>query len=681
MSMDFFDREDHARRQTRRLLIMFTVAVVVIILAIYVAVSLIVGNAGGRGSMSYAGSYRDSGSGVAEMPVALWQSTPGPLAYLWNPPLLAGITLGTLVVVALGCLYKLHELSAGGEAVALMLGGRAVNPQTRDPAERRLLNVVEEMALASGIPVPPVYVLEHESGINAFAAGHQPGDAVVAVSAGALRYLTREELQGVMGHEFSHILNGDMRLNLRLIGIVYGILVLAVIGYYVMRSAGYVSRGSRKEQGGAAVVLFLLGLTFAILGSLGVFLGKLIKSAISRQREFLADASSVQFTRYPSGLAGALKKIGGLAEGSRIRDAHAEEISHMFFGSAWGNSFFQLFATHPPLAERIRRWEPDFDGHFPAVQPVDVAVEPVAERPRAGQAVLGQGGVPMASAAALDAAMTLDSGEVVARIGRPQTEHLDHATKMVDAMPPLLLHAAREPLTAQAVIYALLLSQDDDAARGRQLGLLQSQLSPHLYQQVQQLAAVTQCLVTATRLPLVDLTVPALKKCSPQQYVQFRQIMEAVGGADSKIDLFGYQLRIVLLSYLDVHFGLKPRPAIRYRTLDAVARPAVVVLSTLAYVGQDRPEDIQRAFQAGAQNLLGTTAILPREQCTLESLDAALAELAQASAAIKRDLITAVTACIAADGKVTIEESELLRAIAAVLACPVPPIAATATAA
>ena len=175
-------------------------------------------------------------------------SQPAPPATLWNPQLFAYATLGTILVIALGSLYKIAELSAGGENVALLLGGRAVDPQTTDLAERQLLNVVEEMALASGIPVPPVYVLDREPSLNAFAAGHQPGDAVVAVSAGCLKYLTREELQGVIGHEFSHILNGDMRLNLRLIGLVNGILVLAILGYYCMRSAAYSSGGSSNAR-------------------------------------------------------------------------------------------------------------------------------------------------------------------------------------------------------------------------------------------------------------------------------------------------------------------------------------------------------------------------------------------------------------------------------------------------
>ncbi len=668
MATDFFDRQDHARRQTIRLLIMFVLSVVVIILAIYLVVAVAAGAADGRVSHdAFSDSYQI-------------RHAPGqPMAHsgptLWNPQLFLWVTLGTTAVVVLGSLYKISELSAGGESIALMLGGRAINPQTIDLAERRLLNVVEEMALASGVPVPPVYLLEHEPGINAFAAGHQPGDAVVAVSAGCLKYLTREELQGVLGHEFSHIVNGDMRLNLRLIGIVYGILVLAIVGYYVLRSAGSVSSRDSKRGDGAALIL-ILGLAMVVLGYLGVFLGKLIKSAINRQREFLADASAVQFTRYPGGIAGALKKIGGLSDSSRIRDGHAEEVSHMFFGDAFAGSFFNLFATHPPLQERIRALEPEFDGRFPEVQPVIITAETVEKSSRAGRPLRLP--IPeLLPTVAASAVMAVDAGKVVQQIGRPQTEHLEHASQMVADMPPALLAAAREPFAAQALIYALLLSRDDEATRSRQLQMLEAEVAPPLYRQTQQLAAAVQSLSAATALPLVDLSIPALKKSSPQQYVPFRRVVEALVDADQKVDLFEDSLRTVLFSYLDVHFGLKKPPAVRYRTADAVVQPVTVVLATLAYVGQSGPEDVQRAFQAGAASLLGQAALLSPPQCTLRAFDAALSELAQASPKLKRDIIAAVTACIAADGKITLKEGELLRAVAAALACPVPPLPAT----
>ena len=652
MAIDFFDREDHARRQTRRLLVLFALSVAAIILAIYLLVAPFVTLLGGTDYPHVQPEFSD---------------------LFWNPPLFFLVAAGTLLVIAVASLHKISEFCGGGETVALMLGGRAVNPQTTDPAERRLLNVVEEMALASGIPVPPVYVLDREPGINAFAAGHRPADAVVAVSAGCLQYLTREELQGVLGHEFSHILNGDMRLNLRLVGIVFGILVLSIIGYYLMRSAAYM-RGSRgRGAKGAAAALVIGGVLF-LLGGLGMLLGKLIKSAICRQREFLADASAVQFTRNPAGLAGALKKIGGLAAGSRIHDGHAEEISHMFFSNAVGGWYLDPFATHPPLAERIRALEPEFDGRFPEVRVAPGEYYPAEGRPaRAPQGETASGRQP--SSLVLDPAsfLAFASGGVVGRIGRPQTEHLERAAQITGNIPQTLLDAAREPYAARAVIYALLLGRDDQATRARQIEVLQTRIEPHLYQQTQALAAAVQSLEAAARLPLVDLAVPALKKSSPRQYGEFRQVVDALMRAEGKVELFEYCLHLVLLDYLDVFFRLREAPAVRYRTAAAVTQPAAVVLSMLAYVGAKCPEDAPRAFQAGAAGRLGQAAILPKPRCGLRAFDAALTELAQGSPQVKRAVIQAVAACVAADGQVTPEEGELLRAITAALACPLPP--------
>jgi len=647
MATDFFDRQDHARRQTRKLVILLVLSVLAIIAAIYLVAALVAGEA----------AADPHATGAAD--------------WWWNPTLLLWVATGTTTVILLGSLYKISELSAGGEAIAAMLGGRAVNPQTTDLAERRLLNVVEEMALAAGVPVPPVYVLDQEGAINAFAAGHQPDDAVVAVSAGSLRYLNREELQGVVAHEFSHILNGDMRLNLRLIGIVYGIMVLTIIGYYLMRSARLISSGSsRKEGNGLAAAAVVFGLLLMLLGYVGVFFGRLIKSAVSRQREFLADASAVQFTRYPGGIAGALKKIGGLDAGSRIRDAHAEEISHMFFGDAFAGSFFNLFATHPPLADRIRALEPDFDGRFPEVRPVTLAaVEPT---PRRVEPAVRESVAPLAGTAAPYVDQVFSGRQVTEQVGRLDQAHLRHAAEVLKALPQPLVDAAREPCAAPALIYALLLSRDDEAVRTRQVQVLQAQIESASYRQVQQLLAARPGLSVEGRLPLVELAVPALKRSSPQQDAHFRQVVDALVAADGRLDLFEDCLCTLLRSYLDVHFGRKKPPTIRHRTAAAVARPAVLLLSTLAYAGQRDPAHVERAFRAGAAGLLAQAELVPAAQCSWRNFDRAVNELAQATPQLKREVLAAVTACITTDGHVTLEESELLRAVAAALACPLP---------
>jgi len=355
--MDFFAQQDVARRRTAWLIFYFCLAVVGIVAAFY-----FVALAG----MVVAHTMDDE--------AASWNPY---LETLWHPRLFIRVALVTVGVILLGSLYKTWRLASGGKSVALMLGGRLVAPDTRDLAERRLLNVVEEMSLASGVPVPPVYVLDEEPSINAFAAGYQPADAVIGVSRGCLEYLNRDELQGVMAHEFSHLLNGDMRLNLRLTGVVYGILMIALAGFTLLRFMGLRQRRSREGGTGWRPGIPWLGfvaVAMLVIGSAGLFFARLIKSAISRQREYLADASAVQFTRLPAGLAGALKKIGGRPETSKMKHAHAEEVSHMFFGSMFGSRRWQLFATHPPLAERIRRIDPTFDGKSPTqVPPVGAA--------------------------------------------------------------------------------------------------------------------------------------------------------------------------------------------------------------------------------------------------------------------------------------------------------------------
>ena len=330
--MDFFAQQARAKKHTKLLVVYFVIAVVCIIASVYIASLLI-----------FYGNQSRQQEGVI----------PGELV-LWNPQLFAYAVLGTLGVVGLGTLYKTVALSKGGSAVAESLGGRLVDPNTTDPDERRLRNVIEEMAIAAGVTVPAIYVLDDEKGINAFAAGHTQGDAAIGVTRGCMALLDRDELQGVIGHEFSHILNGDMRLNLRIMGVIFGIVCLAVIGRVLIYSRG---RGGRDKN-----PLMLLGLALIVIGAIGIFFARLIQSALSRQREFLADASSVQFTRNPAGLSQALQKIGGV--GSKVEAVHAGEASHMFFGNGLGKPFLGIMATHPPLTKRILAIDPNWDGNF-----------------------------------------------------------------------------------------------------------------------------------------------------------------------------------------------------------------------------------------------------------------------------------------------------------------------------
>ncbi len=417
--MDYFQNQDVARKRTGLLVFLFITAVILIVLSVYFAIGLVLE--------------------LAE-PQGPGETVQG-LARLWNPELFGMVALGTSGLIAGGSLFKIAALSGGGHTVAELLGGRLLHPDKASPDERRLLNVVEEMAIASGLPVPPVYLLENEAGINAFAAGHTSGDAVVAVTSGTLQRLTRDELQGVIAHEFSHILNGDMRLNIRLMGVLFGILVIGLTGWIIFRSSmggGYVRVGARDDDRKGFNPIPLIGLALYIIGYVGVFFGNLIKAAVSRQREFLADASAVQFTRNPDGIAGALKKIGALAEGSRVGDSHAEEASHMFFGEAVSglNELFGLLSTHPPLIERIQRIDPSFTGDFSQVR-LDRIEEAAPTRQRLIPGM--RSGV-----------MGLTAAAAVARVGTIDQAHIDYAADLKESFPAPLAQAVRDPLGAQA---------------------------------------------------------------------------------------------------------------------------------------------------------------------------------------------------------------------------------------
>jgi len=347
--MDFFGKQAQARTQTTALVLYFVLAVLFIVIAVYAASLSILHFTEG---MAYDGA-----------PLALpsWRSI-----VLWDPQLFGWVVSGTLGVVLAGAVYKFLRLSRGGSAVAEELGGRLLADEPTDADERRLRNVVEEMALAAGVPVPKVYVLDNDTGINAFAAGHNAADAAIGITRGGMTLLTRDELQGVIGHEFSHLLNGDMRINIRIMGILFGIVCLTVIGRVLMYSRGGGNRGRAP--------MLLLGVALLVIGAVGVLFGRLIQAALSRQREMLADASAVQFTRNPAGLAGALRKIGSV--GARIDSPHAGEASHMFFENGLGKPMFGWLATHPPLAERIRAIDPAWDGRFDAT----VTIPPEQDR-------------------------------------------------------------------------------------------------------------------------------------------------------------------------------------------------------------------------------------------------------------------------------------------------------------
>ncbi|WP_158277535.1 M48 family metallopeptidase [Opitutus sp. ER46] len=649
--MDFFEAQARARKRSSRLVLLFILAVLGTIAAMYVATWFILGQTIGHPHTYSTRGYEVSFSRQASF---------------WQPQLFVGVSLATLAVVGLGSLFKWSQFSAGGRAVAESVGGRRIDSATTDLNERRLLNVVEEMAIASGVPVPAVYILDEEPAINAFAAGLTTSDAVVAVTRGTLEKLNRDELQGVVGHEFSHILNGDMRLNLRIAAIIFGILVLGVIGRGVLWSM----RGNRPSRGknnnGAAVVL-ALGLALLIIGYVGYFFGRLIQAAVSRQREFLADASAVQFTRNPAGITGALKKIGGYALGSSVQANGSAAIGHFFFAQAFRSNFGGLWATHPPLDERIRAIDASFDGKFfepPKV--VDVGRESFVT---AGLAPAARSAVPPP----LTPANTLAA---VGAIGTLSPEHLSGARDLLERTPERLRSAAHSPAEARVLLYGLLLS-DQPAIRTTQLAVIDQRAGPDARRLLEELDPALRQVEDAHRLPLLQIALPALRQTPAPDLDTFLGTLDELVHADHEVTAFEYAMQRLLTQTLAL--GRKPADAVtQIYSFNAVTREIAVVLSVLARASTQDPAAAAQAFAVGAAQLKliqASLAFLPADAATLREFDAALDKLAGASLPIKQRTLAAAAHVVQADGQVRICEFELLRAIAAAFSVPMPPLA------
>ncbi len=639
--MDFFQAQDRARSRTSLLVLYFAAAVIGIVLVLYVVALVAFDRV--QAEMSGPEGYAT------------------PFAW-WDPATFAAVAAGTVAVIGFGSLFKSLALRAGGSAVADSLGGVRIAPNTTDLKERRLVNVVEEMAIASGVRVPAIYVLPDESGINAFAAGWTPDDAAVAVTRGALDTLTRDELQGVIAHEFSHILNGDMRLNIRLIGLLFGILVLTVIGRVILRTGGAGTRTSRNGKGNAAPML-LIGLALIIVGWIGVIFGRLIQAAVSRQREFLADASAVQFTRNPQGIGGALKKIGGLASGSRVANAHATESSHLFFANALASAAAGPWATHPPLVERIRAIEPAFDGKFPAVRPLAPEASGAAASPP-NPAARRRGG--------------LSPEQFLAVLAAGADAAPAQAHRVFEAIPESVRDAAHDPATAPALLLGMLAHAPDDATANRQRLILTQALDPAAMVHALQLGRAAADLGDDVRLALVDLTLPAVQQLPPERIPAFLAVMDEMIAADYRTTAFEFALARIIRRSLGRHAGGSAQPALPSFP-KAPAPDVAALLDAVARAGSNGDAEHQgRAYAAGARRfgLVADLSRAPREPAkSLTALALPLQRLERTPMSERARVLDALAHAAAADGVVHPEEHALLRAFAAALDCPAPMIA------
>ncbi|HHX8585882.1 TPA: M48 family metallopeptidase [Vibrio diabolicus] len=611
--MDFFDHQDTARQRTGLLVFLFSLAVVTITgLVSVLSIGIYYGVTGEHFDQETALTY-----------VLLCFA-------------------GVLLVVAISSMVRLSALTSnGGRGVAESIGGKLISSNTLDAKHRQLLNVVEEMAIASGIPVPPVYVMQEERGINAFAAGMSIDDAVIGVTQGALDSFTRDELQGVIAHEFSHILNGDMRLNTRLIGVLFGITCIAHFGHLVLDNTHHTSRVSRSSSDsdkGFAVIM-LIAIICLVLGWIGTLFGSMIKAAISRQREFLADASAVQFTRNDQGIAGALKKIGSHMAGSSLNTKASDEMSHMMFGQSKLSGFSGLFATHPPLEERIRRIEPGWDGSF----------SQSSHRPT--------------TSFENDKVSGFSSGTST-QPEKPTTAELSEVgQQLLNQLPSELVDIAREPYSARFIAFALIFDGSE---------LQREMIKSHIpnVSQAQLLPWLDYDLPLHLRFPLLELSIPALKSLSEGQKNRLCQVLRELSQTDDHYSLAEWCVINLLEKQLLESYGCTKQ----IQSLKQLKESVFWLLRELAWVSHSQPEDAQHAFSSALTCLGFNDAELQPANKNWGLNRAALELLLQLKPKSRRLFVKACRLAIESDGKVTVAEGELYRVIACFLEVPEPPL-------
>lgn len=640
--MNFFEHQDRARRKTNHLILLLILAVLCLVAITTLLFAAFV-------------YFTQEHGAVGEISPGIWQGILHALSlqtFLW-------IALTVSSVVLIGSLFRFFQLRAGGKAIAEAMGGRLLAGSTTDANERKILNVIEEMAIASGSAVPPVYLIEDDA-INAFAAGYHPQDAVIGITRGCIQTLNRDELQGVIAHEFSHIYHGDMRINMRLISLLHGILVIGLVGEFLIRAAS--NRGARRSsKDSSPVAILALGLGLLVIGYSGIFFGNLIKAAVSRQREFLADASAVQFTRNPEGIAGALKKIGGSSHGSQLQNEHAAEFSHMYFGQGV-KSLFNLMATHPPLEERIKRIQPGWNGEFAQATYIR---SKTSDDETGAMGFNAEAGV--VNSAAANALIDIDA--TLNQIAQPTLPQVEYARERLAEIPARLKEAAQIPFSARGIIFGLLLDRQSDL-RNQQLALLNQHLSPEDANDLIPVINDAADIDASLRLPLIELCLSPLKQLSADQQHEFVKCLQLLVNADNKVSLMEWAVYRIVLHNTIIHN--KPT---RDRNLRDPQNECQLLLSLLAYAGATSETKAEAAF-AQAQAILNFPALklLPRTYIKLTDADAALERLNLTKPLQKPQLLKALSQCILQDGKVTIPEAELFRAIADSLDCPIPPL-------
>ncbi len=616
--MNFFEHQRIARQRSYLLVVYFSIAVILIALAINVLVFV-------GWDLLFTKPPQWDPFAPPSIRYSLWLLQPAS-HYTF---------LITLLVIGLGSLFKIIALrDQGPEYPAVLLGGKEVGPSPTDPLEKRLRNVIEEMAIASGCPVPRIFVLPNEGGLNAFASGTEPSNAVITVTRGLLESLNREQLQGVIAHEFSHIFNGDMKLNIQLLGVLNGILLLALTGRGILRAFSRMNTGRRNKSSGqgGAVLLYLFGLALVlmVIGYIGLLFGRLIKAAVSRQREFLADASAVQFTRNPDGIAGALKTISSSSAQGQLFHPQAEQFSHFYFNDALSR-WTSLFHTHPPIEERIARV---------LNRPMDSNQKGTRARSKSPEQIFGR----------ISPESLAFAGHVVQRFENQRFEEMDASSTVASVIATLFPQATSGSTLANEI------SQFFDLKTAASVTTITDKGIPLPAEEI--LAALDLALVSAKSLPEDE-------KIKLDQFIQNNVRSDQLEPHSACL----LALTIMELNPPRVRMGKR----IRYQELKG---PISTILSIMARLGHVSEDSAQRAFQVGMNKMFAEQFSLPQVNGTLgPRLFEALMEIRQITHPQQRRRL--VEACFQAalfDNEINSLEYNILRATCAMLQLPMPPI-------
>ena len=605
----------------------------------------------------------------------------------------------TVAIVGTSLVKSAQIKGGGGSYVATSLGGRPVDFNTLDPAEKQLSNIVEEIAIASGMPVPAVFLLDEEPGINAFAAGWTADNAAIGVTRGALLHLNRRELQGVIAHEFSHIANGDTRVKTKIIGWVFGIAIITVLGRILLHSLWWAPRRRNKEDN-SAMVMMVAAIALIVIGSVGTMFARMIQAAVSRQREFLADASAVQYTRDPSGIGEALIKIGSMGNENKIRSAHATEASHLFFSSAFGGGF----ASHPPLKSRIGRLIPSWDGQFGALEPAAAAASTGGPTARSGQqaaepndrwggalpghiAIPGMPnmGLPVDPAVLLAGAgssAVADSGPAAVaeadgqRVGGPSYEgpsdaHIAHARGLLADIPEATQNYLHTRQGAVAAVIGSLVSTDR-LLRPHQLDFAGKTISMDP-DYLDDASKVISGLDRRLQLPAIDIALHSIRETPYEYKLSLAEAIRAMESSRPDQDLFRWILRRVMLRHLeDQHDDGSARHNARISDLQG---QATTVYAVLSWFNSSGPSQAQGAYEA-ALAAIGVQAhpVPALDTLTFELIDAALDDLSRLDRPGRQHFVGGAAALVLQDDRTTAEEAELIRVVADAVRLPVPPL-------